>query len=161
MKAKKTTKTRVDALEEVCEGVCYHMLVVTSFALSGADSVDGHVQCTLNIKTEAIGNDSDGYDNVEVRTCFQRHLVHHYRFRTLFDALTLAHKLPRHHTPWANHPPQWCAHKQQTGTKWRAQREGAGNSWRAHDTSNARRYPKKTEMSLQTGRTLKLTVRIG
>ena len=61
--------------------------IVTSFALSKADSSHGHVQCTSNIKTEAIGSDSDGDDNVEGRICFQRHLVHHGRFNTLSNAV--------------------------------------------------------------------------
>ena len=61
--------------------------VVTSFPLSKADSSDGHVQCTSNVKREAISSDSDGDDNVEVCLYFQRHLVHHGRFNTSFDAL--------------------------------------------------------------------------
>ena len=61
--------------------------VVTSFPLSKADSSDGHLQCTSNVKTEAIGSDSNGDHNVEVGICFQRHLVHHGRFNTSFNAL--------------------------------------------------------------------------
>ena len=61
--------------------------VVRFFPLSKADYSNGHVQCTSNVKTEAIGNESDGNDNVEVCLCFQRHLEPHGRFNTSFNAL--------------------------------------------------------------------------
>ena len=54
-------------------------------SLSKADSSDGHVQCTSNVKSEAIGSGTNGDDNVEVRICFQGHLVHHGRFNTSFN----------------------------------------------------------------------------
>ena len=61
--------------------------VFTSFPLSKADSSNGHVQCTPKVKKEAIGSDGDGDDNVDLCMCVQRHLVHHGRFNTLFNAL--------------------------------------------------------------------------